>query len=459
MYSVLEMWERAMEVFSICVRITALTLSYLIPYVFFMNQVLPRRRSQALLLVVISVGLLAKNVVIAYLIPDSGLDELTVMEIRFLFAICFSAAVYVLLCYTYRGSVLKLGLAQIAGETNYYIFISVLLPFINWAEGRSDLGSYGVPFLPLDLLMIPAVYGLFRLEFFFLKPWLPRIREYEPRHRSILWVVVTAYLLAGIHSNFMSLVELGLFRTTARIPAILSAVPGCAGCIWLYAVYRRRTERTNKFTRVQKELMRLHYSSVKRQIRKMEQEQEKIDMQMREITAMIRQEKEKVCPDGGEREKIIQSYLQALREKYDEIQAGIWCKDYLADSVLCHMADVCRERQIKVAFSFQKYDRGIIPEEEIAEILFQILDYCVRESTLYREKTENQHNSPPSVFLCAAAVKNMLLLEFSCQSIKSSGRMRRELRKGLFPLLLPYHGEIEIEDGNEKRFCVRIQRG
>src|SRR5699024_5350928 len=113
--------------FSTCVRITVLTVSYLIPSVFFMNNMLVRRRSQTLRVVVISVGLLTKNVVIAYLLPNSSLDELIVMEIRFLYAVLFAFVTYFLIYYTYYGSILKLGIIQILTETNYFIFFSTLL--------------------------------------------------------------------------------------------------------------------------------------------------------------------------------------------------------------------------------------------------------------------------------------------------------------------------------------------
>ena len=300
--------------------------------------------------------------------------------------------------------------------------------------------------------MIPAVYGLFWLEIFLLKPWLPKIRTFEPKHRRILWIVVTAYFLAGIASNFMNLVELGLFHTLALLPAIILSVPGCAGAIWLYAGYRRRIEQTNAFVHAQKELMELHYRSVNRQISKMEQEQKK----MHEITAMAGRKED--SSRGEDYEERIQNYLRALKGKFDEIQSGIYCTDYLVDSVLCHMAEACRKKEIKVSFSFQKYDRGVIPENELAEIFFQILDYCVRESIAYHENNENQSQNS-SLFLRAAALKKMLLLEFSCQSEKTAGKMRRELKRRIMPLVLTYQGKFEIEDGNEKRFCIMMQMG
>ena len=443
-----------MEVFSTCVRLAVLTVSYYIYDMLFMNYMLVRRRSQNLRLIVCAIGLLTKNIVITYLLPNSRLDEQTVMEIQFIYAVSFSVITYAVLRYTFQGSVLKLGLFQIIVETNQVFFMATILPLINWAEGRNELGSVGGPFQFPDLLMIPVIYGLLQLEFYLLKPWRFRIRNYEPRHRKVMWGVVAAYLTAGIGSTFSKYAERGMFHSMVRTPAVILFIPGCAVCVYMYVRYRAKTKRTNAYSHAQKELMDLHYSSVKRQIRKMEQEQNEIDAQMQEITALAAR-KEAEGSRGEDYEERIQNYLRTLKHKFNEMQAGIYCADYLVDSVLCYMAEMCRKKKIKATFAFQKYDRGTIPENELAEILFQILDYCIRESNTYNEK----QSLTPSIFLCAAGVKNLLLLEFSCCSVKSGRRIRRELKRTVTPLLIPYHGEIEIEDGNEKKFCVRMQRG
>ena len=309
-----------------------------------------------------------------------------------------------------------------------------------------------------DLLLIPIVYVLLRFELYLLKkPWIVRIRNYEPRHRKLLWIFVVVYVIGGIGTTFINYTENGLFYLLVRMPAILVFIPGCMVCTYLFLRYRAMTERTNIFVREQKKLTELHYTFVRRQIRSMEQEQEKIDAQMQKITAMaaIRRE-EKGNADAHEER--IRRYLDTLRDKFDKIQAGIYCQDYLLDSVLCHMAQKCQKKGIKESFLFQKYDRGTISENDLSEILFQILDYCVRECIAYREKNGNQGQSP-FVFLCAAAVKNQLLMEFSCCSAKSERRIKRELKRAVMPLLIPYHGDLEKEEGNEKRFCVRMQRG
>lgn len=444
------------EVFSTCVRITVLTVSYYIYDMLFMNYMLVKRRNQTLRLIVIGIGLLIKNIVITYLLPNSRMDEQMVMEIQFIYAVSFAVITYAILRYTFQGSMLKLGLFQIILETSQVFFMATILPLINWAEGKSDLGSLGGPFQLPDILIIPVMFGLIQLVFLLLKPWQSRIRNFEPRHRIIMWAAVAVYLTAGIGSTFIKYAELGMFHTTIRTPAIVIFIPGCIVCVYMYIRYRAKIEQTNAFTHAQKELMELHYRSVNRQISKMEQEQKKIDAQMHEITAMaVRKGNSGRAEDDEER---IQNYLRTLKGKFDEIQSGIYCTDYLVDSVLCHMAEACRKKAVKVSFSFQKYDRGVIPENELAEILFQILDYCVRESIAYYEKNENQSQNP-ILFLRAAALKKLLLLEFSCQSEKTAGKMRRELKRRIMPLVLPYQGEFEIEDGNGKRFCVMMQRG
>lgn len=453
-----------MEIISICLRIAVLTASYCIYDISFMNHMLVIRRSQMPRYIVIVIGLLIKNIVIMYLLPAGRLDELAVMQIQFIYSVSFIIITYMMLCYTFEGSVLKLGIMQIIMEMCSVFLTGIILPFINWIEGRSDPGSVGVPFQIPDLLLIPVMYGLLRLGLFVLRPWMARIRNYEPRHRKILWAVVAAYIAGGIGSTFIKYAQLGMFRTFVRIPSVIFFIPGCIACTYVFFRYRVRTEQTNVFLLAQKELSGLHYRAVSRQIRSMEQEQEKISAQMKKISAMASRPPEREG-DRSQREEVnrmedeqIRNYLGALREKFDEIQAGIYCQDSLPDSVLCYAAQQCRKREIRTSFSFQQYDRGDIPENELSEILFRILDYCTDECIACREKNKGQGESPV-LSLCAAAVKNQLLLEFSCCSAKSAGRIRRELRRVLMPLLDSYHGELEIEDADRKRFCVRIQRG
>lgn len=447
-----------MEVFSICVRMIIVTANYCIFDMIFTSYMFVRRRSRTLRYIVIGIGLLIKNIVIQYLLPYGRTEELTAIQIQFIYSILFPLITYALLCYTFQGSVLKLGLFQIALETNFIFLTGTILPLINWVEKRNFLGSVQVPFQMPDLLLIPIVYVLLRFELYLLKkPWIVRIRNYEPRHRKLLWIFVVVYVIGGIGTTFINYTENGLFYLLVRMPAILVFIPGCMVCTYLFLRYRAMTERTNIFVREQKKLTELHYTFVRRQIRSMEQEQEKIDAQMQKITAMaaIRRE-EKGNADAHEER--IRRYLDTLRDKFDKIQAGIYCQDYLLDSVLCHMAQKCQKKGIKESFLFQKYDRGTISENDLSEILFQILDYCVRECIAYREKNGNQGQSS-FVFLCAAAVKNQLLMEFSCCSAKSERRIKRELKRAVMPLLIPYHGDLEKEEGNEKRFCVRMQRG
>lgn len=389
-----------MEVFSTCVRITVLTVSYLIPSVFFMNNMLVRRRSQTLRVAVISVGLLIKNVVIAYLLPNSSLDELTVMGIQFLYAVLFAFAAYFLLCYAYYGSILKLGIIHILTETNYLVFLSTLLSCINRIEGRSDPGGYGIIFLFPDLLMIPTVYGLFRLEIFLLKPWLPKIRTFEPKHRKILWGGVTAYFLAGISSIFWNFVELGFFNTLALLPVIILSVPGCAGGICLYAGYRRRTKHVNAFAHSQKELMLLHMEAVREQILRMESEQKMIDAQMDEI------QKLEQSKDGSDR---IKKYLGTLKESYRMIQAGAYSDDLLVDAVLYHYGQILAEKGIQPEFSFGGYRKRSLPEENTAEILMNLLGIGMAENISWSGERKTRF-----LRLQGGTVKNQVVFRMEC---------------------------------------------
>ena len=79
-------------------------------------------------------------------------------------------------------------------------------------------------------------------------------------------------------------------------------------------------------------------------------------------------------------------YMRDLKEKYEAIQTGIYCNDWLVDGVLYSMSRFCREHGMKIIFSFQTYDRGKIAEEDIAEIIYQLLTYGAKESLLCKKE-------------------------------------------------------------------------
>ena len=158
---------------------------------------------------------------------------------------------------------------------------------------------------------------------------------------------------------------------------------------------------------------------------------------------------------GFSREKLW-NYMENLKEKYEAIQAGIYCNDWLVDGVLYHMAEFCRENGIAASFHFQKYDRGYISEEDISEIIYQLLAYGVRESLRCREEKRDSR----SLFLQAEAVRNQLILNASFCSVKSIKKLKRDLKRSLSIKIVPYHGEIIASEikGEKKQISIQMQR-
>ena len=148
--------------------------------------------------------------------------------------------------------------------------------------------------------------------------------------------------------------------------------------------------------------------------------------------------------------------MENLKEKYEAIQAGIYCNDWLVDGVLYHMAEFCIENGIAASFYFQKYDRGYISEEDISEIIYQLLAYGVRESLRCREEKRDSR----SLFLQAEAVRNQLILNASFCSVKSIKKLKRDLKRSLSVKIVPYHGEIIVSEikGEKKQISIQMQR-
>ena len=77
-------------------------------------------------------------------------------------------------------------------------------------------------------------------------------------------------------------------------------------------------------------------------------------------------------------EQIIE-YLYSLKQKREEIEAGIYCNDWIVDGILYYYAKQCKFENIVADFQMQKYDRGNISDEDISEILMTLLDLAIRE--------------------------------------------------------------------------------
>lgn len=445
-----------MEIASTCLRVLIFGVGYILFSMIFFDSVLIRCRKTNLPWMILGIIWAGKTILLDYIVRMFWGNQLwfPILKISYLM-MCSILMCTIFLCYMYRGSVLKIASTEILCEANYAVILGAVLTVINSLEGREEPMGYVLPFMLPDLLTLPVLYGFIKLEIRFLRPLLSWIRTYEPKHRKTGWMIVGGYFILSIMASYQGAFKRNIFNSWNIFPVFVVVIFGTVMVFWISVQYRKKTEQKNSFLYSQANLMESYLQLLKQQMPKIKSNRE--DAQIDQISIMAEQIQQREV-SASSQEKL-RKYIESLKGKYEEIQAGVYCNDWLVDVVLFYMARFCRENDMKISFSFQTYDRGEIEEEDIAEIIYQLLTYGAKESQLCRKKEDKKENVP-SLSLQAAAVKNQLILNSSFYSGKSLKKLKRELKRNLSEKIDLYHGEIIVSEikGEEKQISIRIQR-
>lgn len=417
------MWN---ELLAVCARIGIFWIASITSCLWFMGKFLGRRRSY----VWAFSYLLAKGIIINILIQtvlyEFYQDESWWQILHFVMLTVFAVTTYVIYCLSFRGSFLKIGIAGMLAEANFCGLLGVTLTLLNFIEKRENLLDYAVAFHWIDFFGCPIIWGILYLEYLGVRRVLPLVQKYEPgKYRKLLWAIFLVYLF--VSTAVMAFTS--LFRQenlfSLYVLQILVACLFASVIIRMYLRYKRQILLSREFLLREQEMIRLHYSAVREQILKMEKEQALIKTQMTEIC-------ERSTKSSGQE---IHRYLSELRKKYEEIRAEVYCADPMVDAVLYYMEKICRRNGVACEFSFRKYDRGNVLEEDVAELIFLVLNQSLKESLV---STEDENDGQKAIELKAAAVKNQLVVEFSCSSL----RKRRRLERDAITYVTRYNGGI-----------------
>lgn len=446
-----------MEIASTCLRVLIFGVGYILFSMIFFDSVLIRCRKTNLPWMILGIIWAGKTILLDYIVRMFWGNQLwfPILKISYLM-MCSILMCTIFLCYMYRGSVLKIASTEILCEANYAVILGAVLTVINSLEGREEPMGYVLPFMTVDFLTLPLMYFLVKIEIWFLKPLLSWFQTYEPKHRKAGWTIVGMYFISGVATSFRGLMNGDVFNGWIMLPILMVSVAGSIVGFYFFVRYRSKTESENALLYTQTSLMENYLQVLKQQIMTMESNQEnsRID-QIDMIAEQIKQ---------GEISEINQEklwrYMWNLKEKYEAIQTGFYCNDWLVDGILYSMNRFCRENGMKVTFSFQTYDRGEIAEEDITEIIYQLLTYGAKESLLCKKGESESEDSQLRLSLQAAAVKNQLILNGSFYSVKSPKKLERELKRKLSIKITPYDGQIAVFDkeGEEKQISIQMQR-
>ena len=350
--------------------------------------------------------------VLQHYYPDSlWIDFLGVASNLCLLIIC-----YAILAQTYYGGILKCIIAEIIGE---FITTVIMLPcsiLNSFLENRENLFVvYGVikPAYCLGyLFMILMAAGFCRLT----DPLLKKFRSCRIRHPK-LTASVMIFIIGTM--QLMSLGDVQDGETVVVLFYLLFLIYAVTFLLVLFLIYgnRRQYNRMESiFLNMQLHLLESHYTSLRKQMQNMEQCQRIIDSQMKEI------EKGKTISEGQ-----AASYLESLRKEYSKLRAGMYCNDWIVDAVLYCESEKARSQGIGVECSLMNYDRGKIPEYDLARLLYWLLDYGIRVN----QDMEKETKKGKQILLRMGTVRDCLAIELDTAAGKKKTPSYKQLRSSV----------------------------
>lgn len=341
----------------------------------------------------------------------------------------FLAAMLILLLYyqTFRGSLLKIGIVGIWSELFCVPAIYTCITVLNFLEHRQNLLTVEAEIQPADFLILPIIWGYFRLLKVLSRRWHPQIRRWEPKHQKILWTFYSIYMFLAVSSSY----EINVFTTPViSFAAILITAVFILGVLFISRKYQRQVFARKEFLDMEQKMMREHYRMITGQIKSLEKSRETVEQQM-EMLLMLGEK-------PGSEEKIRQ-YILELKDRYQEIQAGVCCNDWIVDAVLCYMNNILRSHGVKSEYFFWKYSGSVVSSVEMAEFLFTVLDYLLKEYLRQPVGTERR------LVLKAEDLKNQVVIV----CLYNWEIRRRKMKNLLRPFVTMYEGNMEWKTDKE----------
>lgn len=372
----------------------------------FLEKMLKRKRSLKAWLMFSVSKIIIINMVFVILLQEQMQTNVQVQSIYLVVSTIISVLMYFLLFYTYDEEPVKAMLVATITEMLDIILCNVTIVPINLISGRATLDLY-VPFRWVDILYPILIFGVaIPLSCKILRPIFNRIRNMKIKHPRIWYAVLAAYLMAAIHSNFISYKQSALemyMIVTVLIVCILLAY---------VRTYHRKVLWEREFFRKQQHFAKMQYGLIESQIVKMEYSQKEIQEQMEKILLMTEQKENKTIA--------IENYIKELKQQSNLIIQGMYCDSWLLDSVLCYQMMAGKGKNIAMDYNLQAYQKGLISEENLAELVHYLLEVVVSDETTTR------------ISLQIATMKGKLIiqLESDGKSLQISKRKVRKYTKG-----------------------------
>lgn len=392
-----------------------------------MSQILERRHSYKYIAIcfffkVIVLNWLCLYVGYAYLLSD------TRIMIAYMFTlVIYAVFLFYIQYYTFNAPFIKVMIISVLCELFVCGLGTVNTAICNFLAKEQELLLIVSRLSPVDILYPILSIIEWRILHKVVKPLSIRIKTWEIKYPKVWYIFFFTYLFIG----FITMqVEFRMSLSTVVwgilivffILLLLSMFVG----VFLYHSYRREVIRKHDFLRKQKEIVNSYTQNIYKQIHEIKHFSHMIDTQMEQL----------VKDDDFIFDKDrIESYLKQLKQQCDFIDTGVFCRDWMIDSVLCYMGNYFERNNIIYHFYFQNYHRGEIQIDDLSEIIFQMLHLPIDDE----------------VVLKCNSFKNLLIFELCGTRAK-----QKTLRKALSPVLNKYEGSIWKDKNKKNTFIIQL---
>lgn len=305
---------------------------------------------------------------------------------------------------------------------------------------------YGVPslgFHPVVNAILSII--IFLIIYKIITPLLKKYQNYRIKHSYICSEILIVLILSGWLSNFLYVSiedSVAAQDTMLHKMGIYFSTMVALSVTVVFFIYRIQLSRRKKQLIYATEQMESYYSKVTIQVNELQEFRQDVEEGFEEIL------KTKKAGSVKEKKQSVLAYVEHLQERYQSINDIFFCFDYIVDGLLYDFKISRQKQQKKTDILFQNYDRGLIRQEDIVEILLSLME-CGAQA----EK----------ISLHAAAMKNQLILCMTEQRLsKQLGQSNQEggerdkkkrLKRRLKKYLKKYDGTFygtDIQEDTQK---------
>ena len=310
---------------------------------------------------------------------------------------------------------------------------------LNWLEKRPE-GMFGwyLTFRPVDLLAWIFELLLFIPIYAIMKKIQILFRNYEIRHTRLIWIIYLEYFLVMQTSQFIPIATEDGTRRGMVFPCLMVAAAATLGLVKIFSNQKEKIRTESQFLQMELTMMQSQYQAMQYQRIHIEESQKLIDRQMQEIIQL---------GERAEKQTQITEYLNDLEKAYQNIHAGIYCRDWKLDSILYVETERARQQGIKVTCKVANCPKDQDGMQCMEKVLVKLFEYAIAENEKTAEPDKKQIDVQIDV------IANQAVVLFTCPA----GKKTYSLKKKINELTKEREGNTEVEkvEGRMK-ICVTL---